>query len=523
MNQFSALRITLFVTTLSQILLPIQSQAPPTANHLARYGRIKKDAKTHDNYTDSRSTFKSALHGITDYPVQKGKDHTLSKLNGNGSPFPTALKKFHSNSPMFGAVHSFHHNGNPGSNHPNQTLLCYKRLSGFLRARCPELPAKFNDNDLAVVALRLLYTQQNAQLAMAHIALYGTGLYSEKQDEYLTLDTQKFLVGDLLYKLFFRRITLEEHMIRVFEKNRDITMKEFYAKVSVSTNMTSDIALANFYNERYLFHAMPILAVDPMHPPPAEEFNQLMVGSPTWFLIFLGAHSKNKNDINEYGMSLTEMVKSGIEVLNNIKNTGQYNGGIENLSLAIKLAGLFLNRRSTSETLPDTAELWSTIIYSIYDTVNQNNINLDRINKAINTLKISTATPWMSRTEVGKDLLKRYCGSENAEMTGLKPIDPLVFWKVNKIRVQYSFRDFIYSKEHVYCLKDRFTIKVPTVPYRYMVGMDKIAAALKDLDIALLNTLFAKNDFYDKHLTYENYDFIANGHLKVIDPTLSLK
>lgn len=43
------------------------------------------------------------------------------------------------------------------------------------------------------------------------------------------------------------------------------------------------------------------------------------------------------------------------------------------------------------------------------------------------------------------------------------------------------------------------------------------------MDIALLNTLFTKSDFYDKNFHYDNYDFIAHDKLKVIDPTLSLK
>ena len=75
----------------------------------------------------------------------------------------------------------------------------------------------------------------------------------------------------------------------------------------------------------------------------------------------------------------------------------------------------------------------------------------------------------------------------------------------------------------MYCIKNKHAIKITTVPNRYKTGIEKIVIALKDLDIALLNTLFIKSDFYDKNFRYDNYDFIAHGKLKVINPTLSLK
>lgn len=220
-----------------------------------------------------------------------------------------------------------------------------------------------------------------------HIALYGTGLYGEKHDEYLTENIQKFLVGDLLYRLFFQRFTLEENMIRVFNENRDITLAEFHASVAVSINLAEENALAEFYNTRYLFHAMPILAVNPMSAPAEVEFAQLMVWIPTWFLLFLGAHARHITIPEESMLALTEMIKSGIQVLNNIKNTGQHNEDIDEVHVVIKIAVLFLNRHLSPETLPDMSELWSSIIHSIYDTINQNNINLERINQAIDTLK----------------------------------------------------------------------------------------------------------------------------------------
>ena len=301
-----------------------------------------------------------------------------------------------------GVIRPYRHNGNAKGNNRNSTILCYKRLAGYLHARCPTLPPNFNDHHLALAALKLVYTQPNAHLDIAHIALYGTGLYGEKPDEYLTLETQKFLVGDLLYRLFFHRYTLEENMLRVFNENRDITLSDFYARMAVSANMTEDRSLAYFYNQHYLFQAMPILAVNPLLSPEEEEFTHLMVGSPTWFLLFLGAHVGRITAPEEGSLVPSEMIKSGIQVLNNIKNTGQHNEKIDDLPIAIKLAGLFLNRRLSPETLPDMTALWSSIIYSIYDTVNQNNINFERINQAIETMKEATEKSWMSRTDVGK-------------------------------------------------------------------------------------------------------------------------
>lgn len=394
---------------------------------------------------------------------------------------------------------------------PESDLLCRNRLIGYLHLSVPLVPNEINDQELAKAILKLIKKDDKYQSDIAHIALYATGLYGESHDEYIQPNASHMLVGDLLSRLQFG-MSIEEYLLEKFSANRLITLENFHKSINNWSFSPAEPELTTIYNERYIFPLLPGYYPELYNEDP-KNYHDVLMGSPTWFLIYLGAQAKRKNLPKSQEATPSDIIILGAAVLKMLLLNALPEGSEPIIERGIKFAGLFLRHDWTTENMPPLPQVWNVVYDALKKQLTTTQYFSVEIGNALAAFNEAAKKPWDSRDWLEKMLLIHYCGSDDPELYELSVVEE---------RKKVTIDDFKKSQKNYWCFNKNLAYKIPSPAYYQQKLIKNLTAAMKRLDKALLNGTFSSNDFFNHELPYDNYAFINNATLTIIKPKILL-
>jgi len=388
---------------------------------------------------------------------------------------------------------------------------CRARLLSYLY-QYADVSEKTKNEQLAWVMLSLLSQNPIHKSWLARISLYRTGLFGEKKDESLSSNVQHQLVGNLLSLLLYDQ-SLEDHLISIFSKNRYISIKGFSEEiVKNDCQINSDVLSneMNFFHENYLNPAIPVLSLK------LREHSTLLVGSVTWFLVYLSSAAEGL-EAEKYDE--TQAITQGIKILHHFVSGSLEEASHAKINLGLKFCALYFNTTLTPETLPEFATLWG-IYRTEYIKYSNLSYNVETtIVKIINDIKDKDIEnqPWDSENKFAEKILLAHC---------LKKY-PFLFYIIDDERQRVSIREFINSTtERVWCIQrkrhsvtgayESELIKLPIVKYQYQELLKNALDIINDINKLYLSVAFNKNDYFNAEMDWDDFDFINKSALKVV-------
>ncbi|MBB3211157.1 hypothetical protein FHW67_000392 [Herbaspirillum sp. Sphag1AN] len=405
-------------------------------------------------------------------------------------------------------------------------LLFRSRLIGYLHSIRLFSSNEVSDKELARAALRLIRQDKQHQTDLAHIALYGTGLFGERHDEYLDPSAEALLVGDLLSKLLFGGRSLEAYLLDEFVANRRISIEDFHQKITGWSFETEDEELVRFFNERFLFPIMPLLKIDFKKDDFADEFNLILVGSTTWFFLYLGAKFVEVSVQEERGAK--EMQLFGAYIFQMLVKGDMVEGSNQAISLGIKVAALFFLPGMSPALLPSLGDAQKVVTHFMQMRIRSDSTRVNDFNAVKMALNKAIREPWHSRDKMAEKLLFHHCGSVNATLYSLpkRSIGKDKFLKKTlkkEVRIQQNSIQILKSSdEHLYCYNRKSqAIKIPTVNNAFKSAISNFVQSLKKADSLLLSQLFSVGDVFSHDCSYDDYQFINRAALTEVNVFVS--
>ncbi|MFA4826620.1 MAG: hypothetical protein WC593_15835, partial [Methanoregula sp.] len=238
-------------------------------------------------------------------------------------------------------------------------FLFRNKLIGYLHSINHFSSNEMSDKELVLAALYLIRQDKQHQTDLAHIALYGTGLFGERHDEYLDPLAEDLLVGDLLSRLLFDGRSLEEYLLHQFDTRRRISIADFHQKITGWSFETEDEELVSFFNERFLAPVMPLLKINLNKEDPADAFDSVLVGTTTWFFLYLGTKYAEVSKQEE--MTSRELKLFGSYIFEMLMNGSLVEGSDEVIVPGIKLVMMFFLPKIPIKEMPPLGEMRRTV------------------------------------------------------------------------------------------------------------------------------------------------------------------
>ncbi|MCS3429996.1 hypothetical protein [Klebsiella sp. BIGb0407] len=391
---------------------------------------------------------------------------------------------------------------------------CRKRLIGYINSYI-DISENVGNKELAMIMLLLMSKFPFHEARLAQIYLYGTGLYGEKEDEFISSNVQRQLVSDFLANLLYGK-PLDEYLIGYFSSNRYISIEKFKREIMKNSIVSYHYPLRrhefksirNLFHNRYLIPTMPILSIN------FQKYSQILVGSITWFLIYLSSDAEwlNLADYDEM-----DTIPYGIDILSYFIKGELTQVSQSRIEMGLKFLALYSDSTLNLEGLPDFKTLWNILCGELEKRIDlSSNISsvISEISTGLNNVK---GNAWYSRLEFANDILKKYCGAENPRIYFYADNYPK---NVYYSREPISKKEFIYSTEkQAWCIhrKNRgLSIKIPTIKPIY----DKLLKDALDLahstNIIFIQTIFTQKDYFDPYLNHEDLRFIDKSALHIV-------
>lgn len=238
------------------------------------------------------------------------------------------------------------------------------RLTGYLRHHCVLSNRVTSDTELAYCALSLVQQDEKHQSALAHIMFYGSGLFGEKKSDYLSPSIERVVTGNLIAELLYG-CDVDTYLLDTFASNRCISMRAYHDKVTNLSSLQGDTKLTDFFHQRYLYPLMPVLRLDSSNTS-YSDYGQVLTGSPTWFLLYLGSQINGGDSTENTIDNATEILRLGYDVLNMLTTGNILEACADSVETALKFVALFVKPEWSPETLPALPEMWGEVYPALY-------------------------------------------------------------------------------------------------------------------------------------------------------------
>ncbi|MBS0847290.1 hypothetical protein [Citrobacter sp. JGM124] len=381
---------------------------------------------------------------------------------------------------------------------------CRNRLIGYINSHV-NVPFNVDNKQLGKLALGLISEKSFHEAQIARIYLYGTGLFGERDYEIMSADVQHQLTSDLLAKLIYGE-SLDDYLLYKFSVNRYISIERYKTEVVNDRRFflhdEASSELSDFYN-KYLNPDMSFLNSS------LNRYSDVLVGSITWFMIYLSSEFTGFDDIkNKEGLA----IENGIKLLSYFVKGELYQGSEYKISLGLKFIALYLDSSLTPDRLPDFNGLWNIFITALTKRVELSNHIFTQIKEIVTCADDVNDKPWFSENEFANDILRRFCRTDNPKLYFIRPAH---YESITK-------ETFIEStQEQAWCdIKgprgQLLRIKIPTIKYKFRrLRRDYFNMVTKNIQLFIENAL-TKNDFFNPKLDGDDFDFIDKSALEMV-------
>ena len=383
------------------------------------------------------------------------------------------------------------------------------RLIGYIHSYV-SLPKDAEDKEIAQLLLSLIAKHSFHEANIAQIYLYGSGLYGEKKDEYLSSNIQRLLVGDLLSKLLYEQ-SIDEYLIDFFAVNRYISIKDFKEKI-MKDNFPFENGISldemRFFHEKYIIPFMPILSME------LSGYSQILVGSVTWLFIYLSSASEWLDSIKYDEMSA---IVHGIDILNYFSNGTLSQVSEKQVEMGLKFCALYINPTQQPEHLTDFNSLWNVFRGELLKKIKLSSEMVMSIRKITSAAKGIKYEKWYSKLEFAEEILMQYCGTKS----------PDIYFEHDGKRKYINKKEFIKSTaEHGWCViphhevkgnwYDNLQIKIPTIQPLYKNLINNALMLIKNTYEVLLTSAFTQSDYFNPEQLFDDILFIEKSALQVV-------
>lgn len=391
----------------------------------------------------------------------------------------------------------------------DQTLLrCRDRLISYINLHV-EVPKNVEDKNLARLILTLISGEAIHEYRLAQIYLYGTGLYGEKIDEYISINVQRQLVGELLAQLFYGQ-SLDKYLIAVFSVNRYISIKDYKLKILKdhsdydNSELTSEM---RFFYERYIVPVMPVFSLN------LSDNSLVLVGSITWFLMYLSSEAEWLEAIN---YDEKNAIMHGIDVLNYLANGELYEASKIKIEIGLMFCVLYLKDNINPQNLPSFRDSLDIVLGELKLRVDLSSKVVKKIREIVSGMKEIENEQWYSINKFSDSLLVKYCKTQNINLFLLKnPADGLKHENIKFI----SKLDFInLIDDHAWCViqKERILIKIPNVNKEYLAVIKFVIDVHKKANEFFIKNNFILSDYFNPSLSKDDFSFIDSAALDIV-------
>lgn len=383
------------------------------------------------------------------------------------------------------------------------------RLIGYVHAYI-EVSEDIDNKYLAQQVLSLIAQNSLHESKIAHIYLYGTGLYGERIGESMSSDVERQLVGDLLAKLLYGQ-SLEYHLVDAFSKNRYISIKDFRNNIiesNFSFAESDSISQMKIFQDRYLIPCMPMLNLD------LSYYSNIVVGSVTWFLIYLSSETEWIDAVKSREI---DAAMNGLNVLNYFIAGNLTQGSKNKIHMGLKFTGLYFDYDATPQTLPGFQRLWNAFREALINYLSLSRAIVTKLEIINKNVKSIGDKPWASEYEFADYMLRKFCKKDNIQ---------LFFIRKRGKYVMITKKEFIESvNEQAWCRikhkNKRVDIKIPTIKYKYKGLINEVFSLISITSNFLIGNALKRSDYFNPQLDGDDYLFIEKSALEVVSIALN--
>lgn len=410
---------------------------------------------------------------------------------------------------------------------PEYTKISWRnKLIDYLIDLSPAFNRNISNQTLAKQIITLIKLDTEYEYYFSRALLYRSGCYGEKMGEYNDPSIINTLMADALSFLMFNQ-TLDNYILNMFSANRKITVKNFHKKLrSWVFDTNNELPLVQFFNERYLSPLMPTLYIDEKD----YRYNNLLVGTSTWWVFYFGAQSEWRDLGNNNGPYADDLYQLGAEEMTKLTNEDLLSFNKHVLRLGIKIVGLYLDPERDKNNLTNLIDIWEDF-FKQWTAQVQLRINLQSAyDQAVSNLSRTMNTPWYSRDVLTNKLIIELCNGGDAEfhMRARNNDIHLPYLRYKRPPLHGFYRNVTASwvkdaEDDIYCYYSQRYIKIPDTRVEFRNVISAFLNASIEYDRTQLIILFSSKDYELNNFSVENYSFISDAALLVIDPILRFK
>ena len=244
-----------------------------------------------------------------------------------------------------------------------------------------------------------------------------------------------------------------------------------------------------------------------------SQKSDVLVGSITWFLIYLSSEAEWIDAINK---DEHDAIMYGIDVLNYFINGELSQVSKSKIEIGMKFCMLYLNKNINYQDLPEFKEAWNIIRHELVGRVNLSADFVKEIKVIISGMKKVKNKFWHSMGEFADQLLVEYCKTQ----------DPMLYHNITGKITIIDKPQFINSvEEQAWCLikiaNKYYSIKIPTVRKRYNSLIQSVVDLNKKINKLFIKNNFIQSDYFNPSLDGDDIAFIYSATLDIVSLQLT--
>lgn len=380
--------------------------------------------------------------------------------------------------------------------------LFLNRLTGYLNAHYSYSATNISNSHLALDALLLIFADRKHQKNLAHISLYGTGLYGESPDEYLNPLSERLLVGNML-SLLLSGQSIQDYLLKQFAAEGHISLQEFNKKVYAFPIPDDDEAVRHFFIRYYFYPLMPIVAIDDFGLPPFLDYATLLTGSPSWLVLALGAQASWPEDMQQID-SADDLMQHGLAILEKFADDKMPVINELVFETTLKIAALFANRDWTPQTLPEFPALWAKIWPLLSVKITHYAFYKNLLDENLEKYQKYKSVPWNSRRNLTREKVTEMCEQS----------DPFIYRRDRFVGSKIAtWEAYLKGKNTFFCVGKKYFLQLPNPDNIFNKTVNEVTELIRNIDESFMNLLFIPNDRYGSNFSYDDQNFTI--HAKV--------
>ena len=403
------------------------------------------------------------------------------------------------------------------------------RLAAFMNlhtASSLELDA-IDDEQLAKVILHSIKPHPELIPDIARLALFGSNLYGERQGEDISPEQQLEMIGQALCKLIFKEENVGMRVAKIYARMRPCTLRELTAAVYNWTFSSADEQAQWIWRQRFEAYEIPDIYLVSGHKlgsmrketqsdkQALHNRDDLWVGSPTWVLLHTGARallSSGSDDLS--WQSALTLIQLGLGIISAFEKGDLANAAEPSLYYGLLVYHLSIFPDAVLEESLSIPRLTQTFEHLLKTLAGRHKTARYIFESFTAYRQVYSTRPWRWRKWAAQELLSRTCGTSSR----LAPIEKKSFLMAFQGVYADPILQLMAYPTGQRCLSTNKS--VPDLNEYYRRAVEKAALHIHHVDKALLEVAFTPSDFCDENLQYNEWEFLNQADIELVEPRL---